>query len=73
MKKPSKAGKVAHDLGLSTWFGGTLFGQLSLNPAVSSIGDQRERGRVLSEAGRASKRRTSQPCSRRCSDGGSAA
>jgi len=50
MKKPSRAGKVAHDLGLSTWFGGTLFGQLSLNPAVSSIGDQRERGRVLSEA-----------------------
>ena len=50
MKKPSRAGKVAHDLGLSTWFGGTLFGQVSLNPAVSSIDDQRERGRVLNEA-----------------------
>jgi uncharacterized membrane protein len=48
--KPSRTGKVAHDLGLSTWFGGTLFGQLSLNPAVSSISDQRERGRVLNEA-----------------------
>jgi hypothetical protein len=24
---------VAHDFGLSTWFGGTLFGQVSLNPA----------------------------------------
>ena len=45
MKKTSRAGKVAHDLGLSTWFGGTLFGQVSLNPAVSSISDQRERGR----------------------------
>src|SRR3712207_5763562 len=50
MEKSSKAGKVAHDLGLSTWFGGTLFGQVSLNPAVSSISDQRERGRVLNEA-----------------------
>jgi hypothetical protein len=50
MKKPSRAGKVAHDLGLSTWFGGTLFGQVSLNPAVSSISDQGERGRVLNEA-----------------------
>src|ERR687895_2243804 len=50
MKKPPRAGKLAHDLGLSTWFGGTLFGQVSLNPAVSSIDDQRERGRVLSEA-----------------------
>jgi uncharacterized membrane protein len=46
----SKRGRIAHDLGLSTWFGGTLFGQLSLNPAVSSISDQRERGRVLNEA-----------------------
>jgi hypothetical protein len=50
MNKPSRVGKVAHDLGLSTWFGGTLFGQVSLNPAVSSISDQRERGRVLNEA-----------------------
>jgi hypothetical protein len=50
MGKPSRAGKVAHDLGLSTWFGGTLFGQVSLNPTVSSISDQRERGRVLNEA-----------------------
>jgi hypothetical protein len=44
MNKPSRAGKVAHDLGLSTWFGGTLFGQVSLNPAVSSIDDQRSAG-----------------------------
>jgi uncharacterized membrane protein len=48
--RPSRTGKVAHDLGLSTWFGGTLFGQFSLNPTVSSISDQRERGRVLNEA-----------------------
>src|SRR5215213_5697372 len=50
MNKISRAGKVAHDLGLSTWFGGTLFGQVSLNPTVSSISDQRERGRILNEA-----------------------
>ena len=50
MNKTSKAGKVAHNLGISTWFGGTLFGQVSLNPTVSSIGDERDRGRVLNEA-----------------------
>jgi uncharacterized membrane protein len=48
--RPSRIGKVAHNLGLSTWFGGTLFGQVSLNPAVSRISDERERGRVLNEA-----------------------
>jgi hypothetical protein len=50
MRKTSRSGKVAHDLGLSTWFGGTLFGQFSLNPAVSAISDEGERGRVLNEA-----------------------
>ena len=50
MKKTSRTAKVAHNLGLSTWFGGTLFGQVSLNPAVSSISDRSERGRVLSES-----------------------
>jgi hypothetical protein len=50
MRKTSKTGKVAHDLGLSAWFGGTLFGQVSLNPAVSAISDQRERGQILNEA-----------------------
>src|SRR3712207_5955983 len=49
MRKSSRTGKVAHDLGLSTWFGGTLFGQVSLNPAVSAISDESERGRVLNE------------------------
>ena len=43
-------GKVAHDIGLLTWFGGTFFGQVSLNPTVSSISDESERGRVLKEA-----------------------
>lgn len=50
MKKTSRSGRIAHDLGISTWFGGTLFGQVSLNPTVSSISDSSERGRVLNEA-----------------------
>jgi len=50
MKEASKFGKVAHNLGISAWFGGTLFGQVSLNPTVSSISDRSERGRVLNEA-----------------------
>jgi hypothetical protein len=44
MKKPSRIGKVAHDIGLSTPFGGTFFGQLSLNPTVSSLSDERAGG-----------------------------
>jgi hypothetical protein len=43
-------GKVTHDIGLLTWFGGTFFGQVSLNPTVSSISDESERWRVLKEA-----------------------
>jgi hypothetical protein len=37
MNEPSKFGKAAHNLGMSAWFGGTLFGQVALNPTVSSI------------------------------------
>jgi hypothetical protein len=47
MKKPSRIGKVAHDIGLSTWLGGTFFGEVSLNPTVSSICDYSERGWML--------------------------
>ena len=50
MKKPSRIGKVAHDISLSTRLGGTFFGQFSLNATVSSISDESERGRVLNEA-----------------------
>ena len=44
MKKPSRIGKVAHDIGLSTWFGGTFFGKVSINPTESSISDERAGG-----------------------------
>ncbi len=69
MKKPSRTGMIAHELGISTWFGGTLFGQLSLNPTVSSISDQRKRGRISSEAWARFQAANLPPCSRRCSDG----
>ena len=39
-----------HKMGLGTCLGGTLFGLIALNPAVNSIGDRRERGRVLNDA-----------------------
>ncbi len=46
----SNKARIAHNLGLATWFGGALFGQVALNPTVSRINDRRERGRVLNEA-----------------------
>ena len=46
----SNRAKIIHNLGLATWFGGALFGQVALNPTVSRISDKRERGRVLNEA-----------------------
>jgi hypothetical protein len=74
--EPSRVGKVAHDLGLSTWFGGTLFGQVSLNPAVSAVCDEGERGRVLNEAWarfHQAAKNLPAPCSRRCWGGAWAA
>lgn len=37
---------VLHDLGLAAGFGGNLFGQLALNPAVRAVDSKRERGKV---------------------------
>jgi hypothetical protein len=37
---------VLHDLGLAAGFGGNLFGQMALSPAVRSIESKRERGKV---------------------------
>ena len=50
MTEPSTTVRTLHNLGLATWFGGNLFGQVALNPTVSSISDRSERGRVLNEA-----------------------
>ena len=50
MTEPSTTVRTLHNLGLAAWFGGNLFGQVALNPTVSSISDRSERGRVLNEA-----------------------
>ena len=50
MTEPSNTARIAHNLGLATWFGGALFGQIALNPTISRISDKSERGRVLNEA-----------------------
>lgn len=40
-------GRVAHDVGLATWFGGQVFGKFALNPVVAVIDDEETRGRVV--------------------------
>jgi hypothetical protein len=42
--------RAAHDLGLATWFGGTMFGKFALNPSVRAISERSERGKVLNTA-----------------------
>lgn len=37
---------VLHELGLAAGFGGNLFGQIALNPALAEIQSKRERGKV---------------------------
>jgi hypothetical protein len=50
MTEASNKAKIAHNMGLATWFGGALFGQIALNPTIERISDKNERGRVLNEA-----------------------
>ena len=40
-------GRVAHDVGLATWFGGQVFGKFALKPVVGVIDDERTRGKVV--------------------------
>ena len=42
--------RILHDLGLAVWFGGSIFGILSLNPAVEVLDDPEERGKMVDEA-----------------------
>ena len=44
------AGRIAHDVGLATWFGGQVFGKFALNPAVAVIPDPAIRGKVVNRA-----------------------
>ena len=41
---------VLHDLGLAAGFGGNLFGQFAMEPAVKTIESKRERGKVTHAA-----------------------
>ena len=42
--------RAAHDLGLATWFGGSMFGKFAHNPSVKAVSDHRERGKVVNAA-----------------------
>lgn len=46
----AEAARAAHDWGLASWLGGSMYGQFALNPSVERIGDHRERGRVVNAA-----------------------
>jgi hypothetical protein len=41
------AARIAHDVGLATWFGGQVFGKFALNPVVAVLDDPADRGRVV--------------------------
>ena len=42
--------RAAHDWGLASWLGGSMFGKFALNPAVAGISDKAERGKVVNAA-----------------------
>jgi hypothetical protein len=46
----AESARVAHDWGLASWLGGSMYGQFALNPAVAKIDDKRERGKVVNAA-----------------------
>jgi hypothetical protein len=46
----AEAARAAHDWGLASWLGGTMFGTFALNPSVARIQDHRERGKVVNAA-----------------------
>jgi hypothetical protein len=43
----STAAWVAHNLGLAACFGGLLFGKTALNPSLSAIDSEADRGKIL--------------------------
>ncbi len=42
--------RAAHDWGLASWLGGSMFGKFAMNPALAGISDKSERGKVLNAA-----------------------
>ena len=47
MTRLSAAAWIAHNLGLAACFGGLLFGKTALNPGLSAIDSEAERGKIL--------------------------
>ena len=41
----AQSARAAHDWGLASWLGGTMYGQFALNPAVAKIDDKSAGGR----------------------------
>src|SRR5438128_8414549 len=50
MATASTTAWVLHELGLAAGFGGSLFGQMALNPAIKQVSSKVERRRVLDQA-----------------------
>lgn len=48
----SQVGRAMHDIGLAGLLGGNMFGRFALHPAVTELGDSRERGKVVNAAWR---------------------
>ena len=48
----SQVGRAMHDVGLAGLLGGNMFGRFALHPAVTELGDARERGKVVNAAWR---------------------
>jgi hypothetical protein len=46
----AQSARAAHDWGLASWLGGSMYGQFALNPAVAKIDDKSERGKVVNAA-----------------------
>lgn len=49
-KQPGTLTRFLGDLGTAVWFGGSVFGILSLNPSVEVLDDPEERGKMVDEA-----------------------
>jgi hypothetical protein len=52
MAKLSSAAWIAHDVGLATAIGGTMFGRQALQPALGELSDRRDRDQVSDAAWR---------------------
>jgi hypothetical protein len=46
-EKIQDTARIAHDVGLGTWFGGQVFGKFALNPVVRVIDEPATRGKVV--------------------------